>query len=121
MQHLTEERILQIYEEKIKPKFFDSVAISENRTAVFLGGQPGAGKSYLKGVSIDNLATRSAVIIDSDLLRQHHPNHAMIAEKDIYNLDKECYKWGEMLIRDAVKENKNLVFEIGRASCRERV
>src|ERR1035437_8668463 len=98
MKHLSDERILQIYEEKIKPKFFDNVSVSDNKTAVFLGGQPGAGKSYLKGISIDNLATKSAVIIDSDLLRQNHPNLGMIAEKDIYNLDKECYKWGEMLI-----------------------
>ena len=111
MKQLTDKRLLQIYEEKIKPKFFDGVSISENKTAVFLGGQPGAGKSYLKGISVENLATKSAVIIDSDLLRQNHPNLGMIAEKDIYNLDKECYKWGEMLIRDAVKENKNLVFD----------
>lgn len=108
---MTEDRLLQIYEEKIKPKFFDAVSASDNKTAVFLGGQPGAGKSYLKGLSIENLTTKSAVIIDSDLLRQHHPYHAMIAEKDIYNLDKECYKWGAMLIRDAVKEDKNLLFD----------
>src|ERR1035437_686354 len=111
MKQLTDKRLLQIYEEKIKPKFFDGVSVSENKTAVFLGGQPGAGKSYLKGISVENLTTKSAVIIDSDLLRQNHPNLGMIAEKDIYNLDKECYKWGEMLIRDAVKENKNLVFD----------
>lgn len=109
--NLTEEKIKQIYNEKIKPKFFDSVSVSDNKTVVFLGGQPGAGKSYLKGLSIENLTTKSAVVIDSDLLRQHHPNHAMIAEKDVYNLDKECYKWGTMLISDAVKENKNLVFD----------
>ena len=111
MKQLTEERLLQIYEEKIKPKFFDNVSVSDNKTAIFLGGQPGAGKSYLKGISIDNLATKSAVIIDSDLLRQNHPNLGMIAEKDIYNLDKECYKWGAMLIQDAVKEDKNLLFD----------
>ena len=45
MKQLTEKRLLQIYEEKIKPKFFDGVSVSENKTAVFLGGQPGAGKS----------------------------------------------------------------------------
>lgn len=108
---LTEESLIQIYQEKIKPKFFDNVSVADNKTAVFLGGQPGAGKSYLKGLSIENMTTKSAVVIDSDLLRQHHPYHAMIAEKDIYNLDKECYRWGTMLIGDAVKENKNLVFD----------
>lgn len=108
---LTEESLIQIYQEKIKPKFFDNVSVADNKTAVFLGGQPGAGKSYLKGLSIENLTTQSAVVIDSDLLRQHHPYHAMIAEKDVYNLDKECYRWGTMLIGDAVKENKNLVFD----------
>lgn len=111
MKHLTEEQILRIYEDKIKPKFFDGVSVSENKSATFIGGQPGAGKSRVTKLTIDSLDTKNAVIIDSDLIREKHPLHGEIAEKDIYNLDKECYKWGDMLFKDAIKEGKNIVFD----------
>jgi predicted kinase len=72
-----------------------------NKFVTYLGGQPGAGKSYL--IVEDKL---NAVVIDSDSIHENHPLHGKIAEKDIYDLDKECYKWGSMLIQDAVKEGK---------------
>src|ERR1035437_6542337 len=105
MKHLTEAEIVEQYEKVIKPRFFEKVPVSENKSATYLGGQPGAGKSRL----IEN--KDNAVVIDSDLIRENHPLHGKIAEKDIYDLDKECYKWGSMLIRDAVKEGKNIVFD----------
>lgn len=110
--HLTEERLRQIYEEKIKPKFFENISVSENKTAIFLGGQPGAGKSKVNDLSIKSLTTQNAVVIDTDLLRPHHPLHGEIPESLVYDLDKDSsFKWGEMLLKDAIKEGKNVVFD----------
>jgi single-stranded DNA-binding protein len=105
MKNLTETEILEQYEKVIKPRFFENVPVSENKSVTYLGGQPGAGKSRL----LDSKDT--AVVIDSDLIRESHPKHGKISEKDIYDLDKECYKWGSMLIQDAIKEGKNIVFD----------
>lgn len=111
MKPLTEEDLSSIYKNIIKPGLFDKIKKSDKKTCVFLGGQPGSGKSYLNDITINTLANQSAVVIDSDLIRKHHPYNPLIAEKDIYSLDEDCYKWGEMLIKDSIKEHKNVVFD----------
>ena len=108
-----EKLLLDIYEGKIKPTRFTAVSsnVKTQKTATFLGGQPGSGKSYLNLIAIGEMALKEAVVIDSDMLRDYHPRKPMIAEKDVYSLDKDCYKWGDMLIADCVKENKNILFD----------
>ncbi len=108
---LSEERIREIYEQKIKPRLFNEVIPSNNKTCVFVGGQPGAGKGNLTDHTINQLENRDAVVINSDILRPYHPNTPYTQEKDIYSLDPDCYKWGNMLIADCIKENKNIVFD----------
>lgn len=109
---LTQDELKQVYNLIIKPRLFNHAKESGNKTCIFLGGQPGAGKSYLTDISIDSLDNRSAVVIDSDLLRNYHPkNTPLFPEKDIYSLDEDCYAWGSMLIDDCMKENKNVVFD----------
>lgn len=111
MKPLTEDDLSSIYRNIIKPGLFDKIKRSNNKTCVFLGGQPGSGKSYLNDITVNTLDNQSAVIIDSDLIRKHHPYTPLIAEKDIYSLDSDCYKWGEMLIKDSIRENKNVLFD----------
>lgn len=111
MKPLTDEDLSSIYKNIIKPGLFDKIKRSNHKTCVFLGGQPGSGKSYLNDITINTFENQSAVVIDSDLIRKHHPYIPLITEKDIYSLDADCYKWGEMLIKDSIKENKNVVFD----------
>lgn len=110
-QPLDEIRIKDIYEKIIKPKLFNDILPSNNKTCVFLGGQPGAGKSGMADHTINQLDNKDAVVINSDILRPYHPNTPYTHEKDIYSLDPDCYKWGDMLVADCIKENKNIVFD----------
>lgn len=107
---LTDEQINRTYQ-LIKKKLLDSVSKSDFKTVVFLGGQPGSGKSHLTEISINNLENNSAVIIDTDLIRKFHPNKKNTTDNNIYSLDIDCYKWCNMLIEDAKKESKNLIFD----------
>lgn len=111
MKPLSSEELNSIYENIIKPNLFNRIESSTEKTCIYLGGQPGAGKSYLNDISINSLSNKSAVVIDSDLLRRHHPYTPLIPEKDIYSLDQDCYKWGDMLVKDSLKENKNVIFD----------
>jgi predicted kinase len=111
MDLLSEAALRAHYETIIRPKFFNPVDPSEKPTSIFLGGQPGSGKSYLKDICKATLPGKNAVVIDTDLLRNEHPSKALISEKEIYNLDKDCYQWGEMLIQDCLREGKNVIFD----------
>jgi predicted ABC-type ATPase len=111
MRELNDQELLSHYLRVIKPKFFNKHPTAQEPTCIFLGGQPGAGKSYLADTCIKTLANQSAVTINTDALREHHPRLALISEKEVYSLDKDCYQWGEMLIRDCLTEKKNVVFD----------
>jgi predicted ABC-type ATPase len=110
---LLDDQLRELYEKVIKPKHFSTVAknTATEKTVTFLGGQPGSGKSYLNSIAVDNMPLKDAVVIDSDMLREYHPRKPLIAEKDVYSLDRDCFKWGDMLINDCIKENKNILFD----------
>lgn len=112
MKPLSDDELRKLYEEQIKPNLVDSVKSSPvDKTCIFLGGQPGSGKSYLNDISINTTSTKSAVVIDTDLIRNYHPQKALLPSKDQYQLDKDCLKIGEMIINDAIKEKKNILFD----------
>jgi tRNA A37 threonylcarbamoyladenosine biosynthesis protein TsaE len=77
----------------------------------FLLGKPGAGKARLTQIAVQNLINKSAVIIDTDSLRNAHPMEPALAENDVYSLDNDAFRWGDMLIKDCIKEGKNVVFD----------
>jgi predicted ABC-type ATPase len=108
---LTEQQIEAIYNKKIKPNLFDPIPVSHDKTSTFLGGQPGCGKSYLSEISCRELK-ESAIRIDIDVLRQYHPEFRSASKDQLYEIDKAfSYKIGELLIRDAIKEGKNILFD----------
>ena len=119
IKNLTESQLLNIYNEKIKPIYFNDVTISENKTVVFVGGQPGSGKSHLNYLTIAALDNPYAVIIDSNLLRENHPYSRLSDGMEIYELDEQCSVWGEMLLKEAMNEEKNIVFN-GKRDAGER-
>lgn len=108
---LNDQVLENIYRKEIKPEFYDSIYISESKKCIFLGGQPGCGKSYLGDEVKKGFDNKSAVIIDTDKLRRYHPRKDSFTAANLYTLDKEVFKIGDLLIEDTIKAGKNIIFD----------
>jgi predicted ABC-type ATPase len=98
-----------------KEKSFEGTKASEQPTAVYLAGQPGSGKSRMVELSKDNLDNKTAVVIDTDIFRQSHPEYKKIAKEspetmykvfDAYALDV-----AGKIVDEAIKSKRNIVFD----------
>lgn len=105
----------EVFEQQYK-KVYESVikdgAFKKNRAVIFLGGQPGSGKSkfYTDDANFDHY-----IVIDGDKYRQHHPFYNSISHHDIDNLAERTQSFVnrciERLIDDLSKEGYNLLIE----------
>lgn len=109
---MTEKEFANAYS-RICKKYFNGCLPQEKPKAIFLAGQPGAGKTILAKLAVDSLGKSKAVIIDPDDLRTFHPKYGKTLNSggDLYSLDAECREWKQMLIRDAQKNGFNIVFD----------
>jgi len=75
-QRLAEIEADRIYNRRIRPDFLDDVDRSSRPTAVLVGGQPGAAKSYVTAQVRAHLATTvgPSVVVSGDELRLYHPH-----------------------------------------------
>lgn len=105
---LSKEEIQRIFEEDIKPDILSRVKSVNEPKAVFLAGQPGAGKTKLSEVTIKEL-NNNAVVIDIDELRQYHPKIKEVSNQ--YELDADTRQWKTMLIQECAKNKFNVVFD----------
>lgn len=106
----------RIYASEIRRFFLDAVDRSLTPTAVFVGGQPGAGKSgAIRDINARLAATSgSAVVISGDELREFHPHwqaHARTDANAARDTQRDAGLWYQRLYRDAMASHKNLVFE----------
>ena len=109
---LTEQELISVYQNDIKPLFLSGVPRSENPSCVFLSGQPGSGKTKLRGVTKTLFDNGKSVLIDQDLIREQHPMFKSTPSAERYSkLREEVIEWRKMLIADAIKENKNILME----------
>ena len=111
MKPLTDDEIKEIYESVIRPAFFDDIKSTDKPEAIFLGGQPGSGKSKLSDISINDLHNKSALTLNTDDIRDYHPYKKLVPQDKVYELDREGYKWGNMLYEDCIKHKKNIIFD----------
>ena len=58
---LSEETHSQIFEKEIKPRVFNGVSSAQNPTAIIFGGQPGAGKSALYTLALEQLSAQNTI------------------------------------------------------------
>ncbi len=106
---LTDAEIQQIFDKKIKPELFkNSVTTTKEPKAIFLAGQPGAGKTDLADITHLELK-KNSVLIDIDHLRQFHPSIKTV--KDQYDLDGDTRKFRNLVIAECVKNKYNTVFD----------
>lgn len=114
---LKKEEAVKIFNENIKPKYFNSFIESRNKpSVVMIGGQPASGKTLPLLESRKNFDKRGGVlIINGDDFRNAHPNIKQIKEKHgkdyAFYTDKDSGRWVEMMIKEAQKQKVNVILE----------
>ncbi len=83
--------------------------------AFILGGQPGCGKTNLRNAIEKEIGVEGAVIINSDALREEHPNFKNL-QKDHFEhapviVDTDASLWLKRLFQDAIAAKKNIIFD----------
>lgn len=107
----------RIFRERIVPKLFaDIEGRAENPTVVFLGGQPGAGKSSsLKQAEHELLQQGPTIVIEGDSYRPYHPQYAMLQVTEplasAFYTGDDAGKWTSKAIAEAKERGLSVVLE----------
>lgn len=84
----------------------------KNHAVIFLGGQPGAGKSHFYSKSDD---LNGYIVIDGDQYRKYHPRYDDISKYDMENYANRTQQFVneciECLIEDLSDQGYNLIIE----------
>lgn len=113
---LTPSELDHIYLRRIVPDLLGDAAISPSPTALLIGGQPGAGKSYALAQARAHLAGAAgqAVVLSGDELREYHPYWRANARTDPLAAERTQYdtgQWYARLTNDAISRRVNIAFE----------
>lgn len=115
---LSEERRQEIFDTAIVPIIFEAIKPAERPVAVFVGGQPGAGKSSTQNHVQRELRAEDAhsvLGISGDDLRAFHPDYANLLQLDDRSAamltDYDSGKWVEMVINHSASIGCSVVIE----------
>ncbi len=114
---LTDAESKRIFEEDIKPRYFNSSIKSQDKpNLVMVGGQPAAGKTLPLLKNKQKFENKGGVlIINGDDFRGAHPKIEQIKEnhgKDYaFYTDKDSGRWVEMMIKEAQEQKVNVILE----------
>ncbi len=109
----------QIFKEDIEaPLLAATQPVKEGMplTAIFLGGQPGSGKSGLKQRAEAELPSDHTIVINVDELRQSHPKYRTwqshpATEKIASSLSHaDASAWAKELFASVVENRRNIIF-----------
>ena len=100
----------------IKRDALDGVGDPTKRTAVFVCGQPGAGRAYAAEQVRGNLIKHAgaSISISVSALREYHPHwreHGMADPMAAATTRDDVDDWSNRLTRDAMAQGKSLVLE----------
>lgn len=90
---------------------------SDQPVAVFVGGQPGCGKSTVARTSRTWFANGNFVHVDVDRLRELHPQYLPLVTNPATEraapsaVQKDCSAWADMLRDDAAAQHRNILLE----------
>lgn len=113
---LTEAQNQLLFFEHILPDAFDETAPAVKPKAIFLGGQPGSGKSGLSLVVQRTFPeTERAVVINSDALREYHPDFSRLQTTNVnqasFLVNPDTRIWQQKLIEAAIVNKRSLVLD----------
>lgn len=106
----------RIFRTEIIPDLFFDAAPQKNPCVVFLGGQPGAGKSATFASAAHELAKRGGVVaIAGDDLRHYHPRYNEFLATDDQTMATftqfDASRWVSKALDHAAENRLNVVFE----------
>ena len=112
---LSQERSQAIFE-LIKQNLLRISTTSPHPQAIFLGGQSGSGKSSLADYLSDTVSQKGgSVIVNSDALREYHPDFAILQKTDTdqasFLVNPDTIKWQQQLIAATVESKRNLILD----------
>lgn len=91
---------------------------SDKPVVIILAGQPGAGKSGLRGNAERHFAKNNMaepVVVDIDELRLSHPEYRRFVAEDSRSastkVQYDAGKWGRDLIEESRRQNKNIIID----------
>ena len=114
---LSNEEAKKIFEEDIKPRYFNSSLKSQEKPdLVLVGGQPAAGKTLPLLKNKQKFQDKGGVlIINGDDFRGAHPKIEQIkadhGKKYAFYTDKDSGRWVEMMIKEAQEQKVNVILE----------
>lgn len=79
---MEQQKIRQIWEKDIKGRVFRKASSNVNPVTIFLGGQPGAGKTQGKNFALAQYEEGAVAEIIGDDFRQYHPDYQWLVETD---------------------------------------
>lgn len=114
---LSNEEAKKIFEEDIKPRYFNSSLKSQEKPdLVLVGGQPAAGKTLPLLKNKQKFQDKGGVlIINGDDFRGAHPKIEQIkadhGKNYAFYTDKDSGRWVEMMIKEAQEQKVNVILE----------
>lgn len=114
---LPKERFLAIYREAIEAPELIKTRQTGKPRAIFLGGQPGCGKSTIAKTCDQYFGTEGFVHVDVDRLRDLHPAYLPLVSNRITEamaptaVQKDCSSWSDMLVASAMTNQRNVLID----------
>ncbi len=106
-----------IYKLGILAPSFRTTTRADSPMALFVGGQPGCGKSTVARTARSWFAQGNYVHVDVDRLRELHPHYLpLVGNPQTERLapsavQKDCSRWADMLRESAALNGRNLLLE----------
>lgn len=113
---LSKEEHDTIFSEEIERPWLERTEAVESPTAIIIGGQPGAGKSSIRNIAIEELRDAGgSALVDVDDLREKHTEHENLLKKN----DKtaalfthhDASLWAKGLTNSMAENSRNIVYD----------
>ena len=112
---MNDEEIKRIFNEAILPKIVRRTQEAERPITVFLGGQPGAGKTKGQQRVVEMYPQRELLPIIGDDFRQHHSEYEYLIENEPFRMpDETAYaagRWTGMAVDYAKRNGISCIIE----------
>lgn len=104
------------FDQVLNPALANSDAV-DKPVAVFIGGQPGAGKSTQAEMAIRDFGSSGYIHVDADRTRVEHPHYLPLATNPATEqiaataVQADSGKWAALLTRNGAEAHRNLLIE----------